>query len=95
MTVYFLLFIIFSIISLVCLFLVDKINYTNDIIFGSAVALLLIFGLTAAVKSYREKEQQKIEKNSRSISTDEEVENTISFEDSLENTTEYKLLINE
>ena len=95
MTVCFVLFIIFSIISLVCLFLVDKINYTNDIIFGSAVALLLIFGLTSAVKSYREREQQKIEKNSRSISTDEEVENTISFEDSLENTTEYKLLINE
>ena len=95
MTVYFILFVIFSIISLICLFLVDKINYTNDIIFGSAVALLLIFGLTAAVKSYQEKEQQKIEKNSRSISTDEEVENTISFEDSLENTTEYKLLIND
>ena len=95
MTVYFVLFVLFSIISLVCLFLVDKINYTNDIIFGSAVTLLLIFGLTAAVKSYREKEQQKIEKNSRSISTDEEVENIISFEDSLENITEYKLLINE
>ena len=95
MTVYFILFVIFSIISLVCLFLVDKINYTNDIIFGSAVALLLIFGLIAAVKSYRKREQQKIEKNSRSISTDEKVENTISFEDSLENTIEYKLLINE
>ena len=94
MTVYFLLFIIFSIISLVCLFLVDKITYINDIIFCSAVALLLIFGLTAAVKSYQEREQQKIEKNSRSISTDEKVENTISFEDSLEITTEYKLLIN-
>ena len=95
MTVYFILFVIFSIISLVCLFLVDKINYTNDIIFGSAVALLLIFGLIAAVKSYRKREQQKIEKNSRSISTDKKVENTISFEDSLENTIEYKLLINE
>ena len=95
MTVYFILFIIFSIISLVCLFLVDKINYINDIIFCSAIALLIIFGLTDAVKSYQEKEQQKIEKNSRSISTDEKVENTISFEDSLENTTEYKLLINE
>ena len=95
MTVYFLLFIIFSIISLVCIYFVDKVTYINDIIFCSSVALLLIFGLTAAVKSYREREQQKIEKNSRSISTDEEVENTISFEDSLENTTEYKLLINE
>ena len=95
MTIYFLLFIIFSIISLLCIYFVDKINYTNDIIFGSAVALLLIFGLTAAIKSYQEREQQKIEKNSRSISTDEEVENTISFEDSLRITTEYKLLINE
>ena len=95
MTVYFVLFIIFSVISLLCIYLVDKVSYINDIIFCSAVALLLIFGLTAAVKSYREKEQQKIEKNSPSISTDEKVENTISFEDSLENTTEYKLLINE
>ena len=95
MTIYFLLFIIFSIISLLCIYLIDKVTYINDIIFCSSVALLLIFGLTAAVKSYQEKEQQKIEKNSRSISTDEEVENTISFEDSLENTTEYKLLINE
>ena len=95
MTVYFLLFIIFSIISLLCIYLIDKVSYINDIIFCSAVALLLIFGLTAAIKSYREREQQKIEKNSRSISTDEEVENTISFEDSLEITTEYKLLINE
>ena len=95
MTVYFLLFIIFSIISLLCIYLIDKVTYINDIIFCSSVALLLIFGLTAAVKSYQEKEQQKIEKNSRSISTDEKVENTISFEDSLENTTEYKLLINE
>ena len=94
MTVYFLLFVIFSIISLVCLFLVDKINYTNDIIFGSAVTLLLIFGLTAA-KSYRIREQQKIEKNSQSISEDKKVENTVSFEDSLGITTEYKLLINE
>ena len=49
----------------------------------------------AAIKSYWGREQQKIEKNSRSISTDEKVENTISFGDSLENTTEYKLLINE
>ena len=95
MTVCFVLFIIFSIISLLCIYLVDKVTYINDIIFCSAVALLLIFGLTAAVKFYQEREQQKIEKNSRSISTDEEVENTISFEDSLENTTEYKLLINE
>lgn len=95
MTIYFLLFIIFSIISLLCIYFVDKVTYINDIIFCSSVALLLIFGLTAAVKSYQEREQQKIEKNSRSISTDEEVENTISFEDSLENTTEYKLLINE
>ena len=95
MTVYFILFVLFSIISLVCIYLVDKINYINDIIFCSAVALLLIFGLTAAVKSYREKEQQKIEKNSRSISIDKKVENTISFEDSLRITTEYKLLINE
>ena len=95
MTVYFLLFIIFSIISLLCIYLIDKVTYINDIIFCSSVALLLIFGLTAAVKSYQEKEQQKIEKNSRSISTDEKVENTMSFEDSLENTTEYKLLIND
>ena len=95
MTVCFVLFIIFSIISLLCIYLVDTVTYINDIIFCSSVALLLIFGLTAAVKFYQEREQQKIEKNSRSISTDEEVENTISFEDSLENTTEYKLLINE
>ena len=95
MTVCFVLFIIFSIISLLCIYLVDKVSYINDIIFCSAVALLLIFGLTAAVKFYQEREQQKIEKNSRSISTDEEVENTISFEDSLRITTEYKLLINE
>lgn len=95
MTVCFVLFIIFSIISLLCIYLVDKVSYINDIIFCSSVALLLIFGLTAAVKFYQEREQQKIEKNSRSISTDEEVENTISFEDSLRITTEYKLLINE
>lgn len=95
MTVYFLLFIIFSIISLLYIYFVDKATYINDIIFCSSVALLIIFGLIAAVKSYREKEQQKIEKNSRSTSIDEEVENTVSFEDSLENTTEYKLLINE
>ena len=95
MTVCFVLFILFSIISLLCIYFVDKVTYINDIIFCSSVALLLIFGLTAAIKSYQEREQQKIEKNSRSISTDEEVENTISFEDSLENTTEYKLLINE
>ena len=95
MTTYFVLFIIFSIISLVCIYFVDKVTYINDIIFCSSVALLLIFGLTAAIKSYQEGEQQKIEKNSRSISIDEKVENTISFEDSLENTTEYKLLINE
>ena len=95
MTVYFVLFIIFSIISLFYIYFVDKATYINDIIFCSSVALLLIFGLTAAVKSYREKEQQKIEKNSRSISEDKKVENTISFEDSLRITTEYKLLINE
>ena len=95
MTVCFVLFIIFSIISLLCIYLIDKVTYINDIIFCSSVALLLIFGLTAAVKSYQEREQQKIEKNSRSISTDEKVENTISFEDSLRITTEYKLLINE
>ena len=95
MTIYFVLFIIFSIISLLYIYFVDKATYINDIIFCSSVALLLIFGLTAAVKFRQKREQQKIEKNSRSISTDEEVENTISFEDSLENTTEYKLLINE
>jgi arginine exporter protein ArgO len=95
MTAYFILFILFSIISLVCIYFVDKVTYINDIIFCSSVALLLIFGLTAAIKSYQEREQQKIEKNSRSISTDGKVENTISFKDSLENTTEYKLLINE
>ena len=95
MTAYFILFILFSIISLLCIYIIDKVTYINDIIFCSSVALLLIFGLTAAIKSYQEREQQKIEKNSRSISIDEEVENTISFKDSLENTTEYKLLINE
>ena len=95
MTVCFVLFIIFSIISLLCIYLVDKVSYINDIIFCSSVALLIIFGLMAAVKFYQEREQQKIEKNSRSISTGEEVENTISFEDSLGITTEYKLLINE
>ena len=95
MIAYFILFVLFSIISLLCIYFVDKVTYINDIIFCSSVALLLIFGLTAAIKSYQEREQQKIEKNSRSISTDEEVENTISFEDSLENTTKYKLLINE
>lgn len=89
------MFILFSIISLVCIYLVNKINYINDIIFCSAVALLFIIGLIVIVKFYQEKEQQKIEKNSRSISTDEKVENTTSFEDSLEITTEYKLLINE
>ena len=95
MTIYFLLFIIFSIISLLCIYLIDKVTYINDIIFCSSVALLLIFGLTAAAKFRQEREQQKIEKNSRSISTDKKVENTISFEDSLENTTEHKLLIND
>ena len=60
MTAYFILFILFSIISLVCIYFVDKVTYINDIIFCSSVALLLIFGLTAAFKSYREKEQQKI-----------------------------------
>ena len=95
MTVYFVLFVLLSIISLLCIYFIDEVSYIGDIIFCSSVALLLIFGLTAAVKSYQEREQQKIEKNSRSISIDEEVENTISFEDSLENTTEYKLLINE
>ena len=95
MTVYFVLFIIFSIISLLCIYLIDEVTYIGDIIFCSSVALLLIFGLIDAVKFHQEREQQKIEKNSRSISEDEKVENTISFEDSLENTTEYKLLINE
>lgn len=89
------MFILFSIISLVCIYLVNKINYINDIIFCSAVALLFIFGLIVTVKFYQEKEQQKIEKNSRTIPTDEKVKNTTSFEDSLEITTEYKLLINE
>lgn len=95
MTVYFVLFVLFGIISLLCIYLIDEVSYIGDIIFCSSVALLLIFSLTAAVKSYQEREQQKIEKNSRSISIDGEVENTISFKDSLENTTEYKLLINE
>ena len=95
MTIYFILFVLFSIISLLCIYLIDKVSYIGDIIFCSSVALLIIFGLMAAVKSYREREQQKIEKNSQSISTDEKVENTISFEDSLGITTEYKLLINE
>ena len=95
MIAYFILFVLFSIISLLCIYFVDKVTYINVIIFCSSVALLLIFGLTAAVKSYQEREQQKIEKNSRLISTGEKVENTISFEDSLENTTKYKLLINE
>ena len=95
MTIYFILFVLFSIISLLCIYLIDKVTYIGDIIFCSSVALLIIFGLMAAVKSYQEREQQKIEKNSRSISTDEKVENTISFEDSLGIATEYKLLINE
>ena len=95
MIVYFLLFVLFSVVSMLCIFFTNKINYIVDIIFCSAVALLLVFGLLACVKSYQIKEQQKIEKNSRSISIDEKVENTISFKDSLENTTEYKLLINE
>lgn len=95
MTVYFILFVLFSIISLLCIYLIDKVTYIGDIIFCSSVALLIILGLMAAVKSYQEREQHKIEKNSRSISEDEKVENTISFEDSLENTIEYKLLINE
>ena len=95
MTAYFILFILFSIISLLCIYLIDKVTYIGDIIFCSSVALLIIFGLMDAIKSYQEKEQQKIEKNSRSISEDEKVENTISFEDSLGITTEYKLLINE
>ena len=89
MTVYFILFVLFSIISLLCIYLIDKVTYIGDIIFCSSVALLIIFGLMDAVKSYREREQQKIEKNSRSISTDKKVENTISFEGSLENTTDY------
>ena len=95
MIVYFVLFVLFSIISLLCIYLIDKVTYIGDIIFCSSVALLIIFGLMASVKSYRERRQQKIEKNSRSISTDKKVENTISFEDSLGITTEYKLLINE
>ena len=89
MTIYFILFVLFSIISLLCIYLIDEVTYIGDIIFCSSVALLIIFGLMDAVKSYREREQQKIEKNSRSISTDEKVENTISFEGSLENTTDY------
>ena len=94
MTIYFILFVLFSIISLLCIYLIDKVTYIGDIIFCSSVALLIIFGLMDAVKSYQMEEQQKIEKNSRSISTDKKVENTISFEDSLGITTEYKLLIN-
>lgn len=95
MIVYFVLFVLFSIISLLCIYLIDKVSYIGDIIFCSSITILIILSLMASVKSYREREQQKIEKNSRSISTDEKVENTISFEDSLEITTEYKLLINE
>ena len=95
MTVYILLVILFSVILLFCAFFADKINYIIiDIVSCSSLALILVFGLLAA-ESYRKREQQKIEKNSRSISTDKEVENTISFEDSLRITTEYKLLINE
>lgn len=95
MIVYFVLFVLFSIISLLCIYLIDKVSYIGDIIFCSSITILIILSLMASVKSYREREQQKIEKNSRSISADEKVENTISFEDSLEITTEYKLLINE
>ena len=95
MIVYFVLFILFSIISLLCIYLIDKVSYIGDIIFCSSITILIILSLMASVKSYREREQQKIEKNSRSISTDKKVENTISFEDSLGITTEYKLLINE
>ena len=62
MTVYFVLFVLFSIISLLCIYFIDEVTYIGDIIFCSSVALLLIFGLTAAVKSYQEREQQKIEK---------------------------------
>jgi len=95
MTVYLLMSILLSVIVLFCAFFADKINYIIiDIISCSSLALLLIFGLMAA-ESYRERRQQKIEKNSRSISTDKKVENTISFGDSLGITTEYKLLINE
>ena len=95
MIIYFVLFVLFSIISLLCIYLIDEVTYIVDIIFCSALVLLLVFSLMASVKSYREREQQKIEKNSRSISTDKKVENTISFEDSFGITTEYKLLINE
>ena len=51
MTIYFILFVLFSIISLLCIYLIDKVTYINDIMFCSSVALLLIFGLTAAIKS--------------------------------------------
>ena len=95
MIVYFVLFILFSIISLLCIYLIDKVSYIGDIIFCSSITILIILSLMASVKSYQVKEQQKNIKNSRSISTDKKVENTISFEDSLGITTEYKLLINE
>ena len=95
MIIYFVLFVLFSIISLLCIYLIDKVSYIGDIIFCSSITILIILSLMASVKSYREREQQKIEKNSRSISTDKKVENTISFEDSFGITTEYKLLINE
>lgn len=95
MTVYFVLFVLFSIISLLCIYLIDKVSYIGDIIFCSSITILIILSLMASVKSYQGRKQQKIEKNSRSISEDEKVENTISFGDSLGITTEYKLLINE
>lgn len=95
MIVYFVLFVLFSIISLLCIYLIDKVSYIGDIIFCSSITILIILSLMASVKSYQGRKQQKIEKNSRSISEDEKVENTISFEDSLRITNEYKLLINE
>ena len=89
MIIYFVLFVLFSIISLLCIYLIDKVSYIGDIIFCSSITILIILSLMASVKSYRKREQQKIEKNSRSISEDEKVENTISFEDSLGITNEY------
>ena len=65
MTIYFVLFVLFSIISLLCIYLIDKVTYIGDIIFCSSVALLIIFGLMDADKSYREGERQKKKKKKK------------------------------
>ena len=63
MTIYFILFVLFSIISLLCIYLIDKVTYIGDIIFCSSITILIILSLMVSVKSYREREQQKNIKN--------------------------------